>query len=224
MAPPIRPSRPGFRLAGSNNLAVTRFYRFKVDLRKVDGLGGQAGTRRDELDLDDEGEELAAALAIIAELEPAIVDPSTWTDPLEAEELLEVYNASLRRGQSMGLGRYIQSNIEYHVVLDSWGNKRIISRPNQRPGSRVSELLVAANGGILRFSYEHEGGPQDVTDDLMEGGLEQMEESPARLMRSPGYVLRTTRFDRRGPYLVSFQQKMQAWDPTTNKIVTTGLS
>jgi len=204
---------------------VTRFYRFHVDLRKVDGLSGQApAPRADDAELEAEAEEIAAALAIIEELTPAIVNPSTWSDPLEAEELLEVYNASLRRGQSMSLGRYVQGNIEYNVVLDTWGNKRVISRPSQRPGSRVSELMVSPDGSILRFSYEHEGGPQESTDDLLETGLEEIEADPTRLHTSPGYVLRTTMFARQGPYLVSFKQKMQAWDPTTGKVVGTGLT
>ena len=124
----------------------------------------------------------------------------------------------------MSLGRYLQGNIEYHVVLDTWGNKRVISRPSQRPGSRVSELMVSPDGHILRFSYEHEGGPQESTDDLLETGLEHIEADPSRLQTSPGYVLRTTQFEREGAYLKSFQQKMQAWDPTTGKVVGTGLT
>lgn len=215
---------PRFSPCLREHFQVTRFYRFKVDLRKVDGLGEAAPPAGDDLDLDEEGEEIAAALAIIAELQPALVNPAQWSDPLEAEELLEVYNASLKRGQSMSLGRYLQGNIEYHVVLDTWGNKRVISRPSQRPGSRVSELMVSPDGHILRFSYEHEGGPQESTDDLLETGLEHIEADPSRLQTSPGYVLRTTQFEREGAYLTSFKQKMQAWDPTTGKVVGTGLT
>lgn len=142
-----------------------------------------------------------------------------WDDPITAQELLAAYNASLQRGQDVLLGQRVEATIEYSVFIDEWENKHVVTQPLGAKGHRLSELVIAANGDVLRLSLERADGPVLYLDGYMGIGLTELLNNEVELSKMPGYSLQLTKYHRQGDYLVRVDQVRKRFDPGRNGIV-----
>lgn len=200
---------------------MARVFRFKVDLRKLNRMGGTAPPPRDgfessellEESLREEQREQDYARTL-EELGPATEIADIGTERPLALDLLRSYNASLKRAQSTPGGRYTSRGIDYNVFFDDWSNKHVVTRPSETPRERVSELVVSPEGKLLRIAFEWAKGPRQPLDDLFETGLCGLEDDAGRLAECPGYELRVASFIRTADLIEDVYQVIYRHDGT----------
>jgi len=167
--------------------------------------------------VDEEAKRQADVDAVLKKIKPARLRAEDWDDELTAKELLGAYNASLQRGQTVELGNRVESTIEYSVFVDEWDNKHVVTQPLGAKGQRISELVLSADGGVLRLSLERFEGPILSLDHFMGVGITEFTEH--ELKEVAGYWLQLTRYHREGDFLVHVEQARQRFDRATNKVV-----
>lgn len=210
---------------------MARVFRFKIDLRNLDGAQAREQDRpmepaSDHFALSDGLQERLQEEAVdrefcsrLAGLGPAHSIGEVATDAPLARELLRSYNASLARAQRAELGHYSRRGIDHNVFFDRWDNKHVITRSQATPDERVSELVAAPDGRLLRLAFEWVEGPLEPLEDLFRNGLSQLEDDTPRLSQCPGYSLRTTAFERRADHLEAVVQRVFRFDPVGGRVV-----
>lgn len=191
-------------------------FRFEVNLKKRKAARPEP---QEENQVAEERKWEAKVEERLAHMTPARVREADWEDLLTAEELLAAYNASLARGQRVQLGNRIEAGIEYRVFIDEWENKHVVTQPLNAKGQRISELLVDAQGGVLRLSLERHDGPVLSLDCYMGIGLTELLNDEAELARVPGYSLQLTRYQREAEFLIGVDQVRKRFDRKEGRII-----
>lgn len=193
-----------------------RTFRFEVNLKKP-----KAPSREplEESQVSDAAKWQAEIETKIKAMTKAHLRDADWEDPITAQELLAAYNSSLKRGQEVMLGNRVEATIEYSVFIDEWENKHVVTQPLGAKGQRLSELVVSAEGHVLRLSLERLGGPILVLDHYMGIGLTELLNNEEELSRMPGYSLQLTKYHREKDYLVRVDQVRKRFDAATGRIV-----
>ncbi len=207
-----------------------QFY-FELDLRKMPRLTKKSKLASQESAADYDHTDLSQALegydtSLWAEQQRQLEhlpEAEHWgtgfQDALTAEELLNAYNASLRRAKKKPTGIYQQNSIDFNVFFDEWGNKHVVSRPTQEPTERISELVVSPEGACIRLAYERVSGPGQLLGDLFEEGLCLLDNSSGRFARWPGYELRQTSFQVIEGVLDEVVDAVMSYNPAEGDVV-----
>ena len=195
-----------------------RVFRFSADLRALKPTPELGSRIREEARVNEETLRELALDAELGSIAPAALPPVEWSDPLSAEEFLSAYNASLRRAQSVGLGRYSQNGIDYHVFFDSHGHKNVVTQPQEQPGYRLSHLIASSDGGLLRLSLET-SARGEVLDlgYLMKMGIAELPDE--ELYALPDYWLLKTCYHREGPYLLRVEQSRRHYNAVSDAVL-----
>ena len=189
-------------------------FRFKVNLNKSKAPPPQP---KEENLVDDARTWEQEVEAKLKKIKPARLRPADWDDELTAKELLAAYNASLLRGQTVELGDRIEATISLSAFVDEWENKHIVTQPLGAKGQRISELVLSADGGVLRLSLERYEGTIISLDHFMGVGITEFTEQ--ELKEVTGYWLQLTRYHRDGDFLISVEQARQRYDRASGKVI-----
>ena len=212
-----------------------RHYRFNIDLSKGKKLGKKDQDKPRSRPAPPPSDGFSISDGVLArrqsvqewprfqfDLEqlPRTLEPGpNWDDKHLAQEYIRVYEASQRKVLDAEPGFVEVGKTETHCFFSNDGCKHLVSRLLSKPHQRVTELTLTTSGDITRNYYENSGGQNQVTDDLLESGLDELLADEQRFARYPHYHLRFFMLQTQGEQLEETYRGMYLYDRSTNTIV-----